>query len=168
MCVCVCVFVCVCVCVCVIQFNVIFNSFSVISWRCLLVADIVLPHLNAISQAHWYSIPPSHILKSTMGNRPCDLDLSFKCRALSKEASSTILVWPGRESNPRPPAHQASALPLDHQVQLIKGSSGGKMIWGLNSYFTLYPWHFFYYWWPSLLHDIDLFQQYQSMVAQIG
>ena len=44
-------------CACVIQSNITFNIISVISWRCLLVADIVLPHLDAISQAHLYSIP---------------------------------------------------------------------------------------------------------------
>ena len=52
-CVCVCVCVCtctraymsasVCVCVCVIiQFNITFNIISVISWWCLLVADMML------------------------------------------------------------------------------------------------------------------------------
>ena len=48
-------------------------------------------------------------------------DLSFKCRVLSKEASSTIFkesgTWSSRELNQRPPAHQASALPLEHCVR---------------------------------------------------
>ena len=44
----------------------------------------------------------------------------FKCRALSKEASSTIRkIWyEVFELNPRPPAHQVSALPLDQRVRL--------------------------------------------------
>ena len=35
-------------------------------------------------------IPTGHILQSTTGNLPYVLDLTFKCRSLSKEASSTI------------------------------------------------------------------------------
>ena len=91
-------------CVCVIQFNVTFKGISVISCRCQLVADIVLQHLKAISQAHWYSIPPSHSLQLTMGKpTKCrQVYLSFKCRVLGKEASSTCttfkvfgMAWPG-------------------------------------------------------------------------
>ena len=126
---------------CVIQFNVTFNVISALSWWYLLVADIVLPHWNAISQAHWYSIPPGCILESTMG-KPSIFPWPVECRVLSKEASSTIfqslepttshtpgkrsttscssstksLVWSGQELNPQPPIHQASALLLDHWV----------------------------------------------------
>ena len=49
----------------VIQLNVTFNIIWVGSWWCLLVADMVLPHLNTISQAH--SIPTGHILQLTSG-----------------------------------------------------------------------------------------------------
>ena len=78
------------VCVCKIQFNITFNSISVMLWRCLLVADIVLPYLNAISQAHWYIIPPVTFYSRQWGDHPYVFYLSFKCRVLSKEASSTI------------------------------------------------------------------------------
>ena len=52
--VCTCMHVCanVRVCVCAILFDITFNSISVILCQCPLVADIVLPHLNAVSQAH--------------------------------------------------------------------------------------------------------------------
>ena len=80
--------VCVCararMCVYVIEFNVTFKGISVISWRCLLVADWMLycRHIHiAFHQVTFYS--------RQLGNRPNVLDLTFKCRALSKEASST-------------------------------------------------------------------------------
>ena len=57
------------VCACVIQFNIPINIISVISWRCLLVTDIVLQHLIAIFQARWYCFQPGHILLSTVGKQ---------------------------------------------------------------------------------------------------
>ena len=108
--------------VCVIQFNVTFNSISVISWRCLLVADIVLPHLKAISQVYWYSILPGHILQSTTGTDHLSLIYPLNAERLARRHQVQFLrslVWPGQELNPQPPTHQASALSLDHWVQVL-------------------------------------------------
>ena len=53
------------------------------------------------------------------GNRQYFLGLTFKWWVLSKETPSVILkslVWSSRKLKSRPPAHQVSTLPLDHQV----------------------------------------------------
>ena len=51
----------------------------------------MLPHLNATSQAHSYSIPPITFYSQLWGSRPHLIDLTFKCEALNKKASITIL-----------------------------------------------------------------------------
>ena len=74
-----------------IQFNITFSVTSTMSGWCLHVADIILPHWNAIMHA---LIMAPHLVtfySRQRVNRPCVLDLSFTYRALSKEASSTIL-----------------------------------------------------------------------------
>ena len=112
--------VCVCVCVCAMQFNIIFNVISVVSCRCLFVADIVLLHQNAILQVFWCSIPPDHILQSTTGKLtifPWSHLLMLSAYQESTKYHFLSLVWHSRELNPWPPAHRLSDPPLDHWVR---------------------------------------------------
>ena len=89
---------------CVIQVNVTFNVISVISWWCLLVADMGLPHQKAMSQARWCSIASQSVTFYSWEqvNRTYFLGSPFNCWVLNKEAPSTIftvfsMIWPGIE-----------------------------------------------------------------------
>ena len=70
-------------CLCVIQFNITFNLIYVISWQGLLVADIVLPHWNAISQAPDMDIYKIHWCWSITEFVPGSIRLSQKDGILS-------------------------------------------------------------------------------------
>ena len=71
------------------------------------------------------------------------------CWALSKEASGTIfitsLVWRGRRSNPRPPAHGANALTAEPPLRLnILGSRDRNTCFVFT--FEVWP--------PRLVYDV--------------
>ena len=100
----------------VIQINVTFSAISIIS--CLLVADMVLPHLNAMSQAHWYSIPPGHILLLTMGKPTIfpwsnPLMLTTKQRSAKSHSQINGMTWLGiKPETPCTPGERSTTRPL--------------------------------------------------------
>ena len=75
------------VCVCVFGFNVAFNNFSVMSWRCLVATGSSMLTYSAASLKYhvpdtWHDTTPSHIIL-TLGGSVLALPRKSECQARS-------------------------------------------------------------------------------------